>query len=52
MTSTIKHKFNFIRKAWHLLGLIIPLAMYLDWFEDAFSFSFCNEGDYCRPLNS
>jgi dolichol kinase len=40
MTSTIKHKFNFIRKAWHLLGLIIPLAMYLDWFEDTFHLVF------------
>jgi dolichol kinase len=27
-----KHKFNFLRKGWHLLGLIIPLAVYFDFF--------------------
>lgn len=28
--------FNFFRKIWHVLGLIIPVTLYLDPFQDAF----------------
>lgn len=31
-----KHKFNFLRKGWHLLGLFIPLGLFLDVFEGSF----------------
>jgi dolichol kinase len=27
-----KHGFNFLRKVWHILGLIIPISLYLDVF--------------------
>lgn len=36
MKSEKKNSFNFIRKAWHLLGLFIPLALYLDWYKNSF----------------
>ncbi|GBF49101.1 dolichol kinase [Leptospira ryugenii] len=28
-----KHGFNFLRKVWHVLGLIIPISLYLDLFS-------------------
>jgi dolichol kinase len=40
MKSEKKNSFNFVRKAWHLLGLFIPLALYLDWYKDTFQFEY------------
>ncbi|TGJ98553.1 dolichol kinase [Leptospira langatensis] len=31
-----KSSFNYFRKAWHLLGLIVPICYYFDVFEGAF----------------
>ncbi|WCL48026.1 dolichol kinase [Leptospira sp. GIMC2001] len=31
-----KSEFNFLRKGWHLLGLFIPLALYIDLFDGTF----------------
>jgi len=35
-----KNSFNFIRKAWHLLGLFIPLTLYFDWYKNSFQLEY------------
>ncbi|WP_246052167.1 diacylglycerol/polyprenol kinase family protein [Leptospira idonii] len=32
-----KNGFNFFRKIWHILGLIIPISLYLDPFQDHYN---------------
>lgn len=50
MNSENKTSFNYFRKAWHLLGLIIPVCYYLDIFEGAFGWLYATRAIFVLLL--
>lgn len=50
--SEAKHQFNFLRKIWHILGLIVPACLYADWFSGAYGFAFASRTILVSVLGS
>lgn len=36
------HQFNFFRKIWHILGLVVPACLYGDWFAGSFGLAYAS----------